>query len=189
MQFFLLYNIHIKQISQKIIYFFTFIISINLIYTQTTNYDTRANTPVPYTLADRDRLIKLEVEQTQIKNEIKEIKQEMQDLRKEMQGLRQEMQDLRKEMQEIRRELINITISLFSISITLILALFGFIIWDRRTFMRPIERKVTILEQEVLNYKEDKTKFEQLQQLLSVFKELAKTDENVAKVLKQFNLF
>ena len=134
--------------------------------------------PIPYTQKDRDMLIEVKVKVDEIE---KRNEQRFQKIENEIKGIKQEIKDSKDEQ-------ITLILSLFGILITLYMGLFGFIIWDRRTFMRPIERKVTILEQEVLNYKEDKTKFEQLQQLLSVFRELAKTDENVAKVLKQFNL-
>ena len=148
--------------------------------------------PIPYTQKDRDMLIevKVKVDEIEKRNEqrFQKIENEIKGIKQEIKDLRQEIKDLRQEIKDVKNEQITLILSLFGILITLYMGLFGFIIWDRRTFMRPIERKVTILEQEVLNYKEDKTKFEQLQQLLSVFKELAKTDENVAKVLKQFNL-
>jgi len=153
------------------------------------NIDNKAITPVPFTLSDRDRLIKLEIKVSEIENQIQEIKEEQKLIRQEIKEIRQEIKEIRQEVnQEIkenRKEIIGTVLTLFGILISLILGLFGFIIWDRRTFMRPIERKVIILEQEIANIKEDKNT---MQQIIDAFRELSKTDEKVAYLLKQFNL-
>jgi nitrate reductase NapE component len=163
------------------------IIIINVIFLLQTTYaqnniDNKAITPVPFTLSDRDRLIKLEIKVSEIENQIQEIKEEQKLIRQEIKEIRQE---LNQEIKENRKEIISTVLTLFGILISLILGLFGFIIWDRRTFMRPIERKVIILEQEIANIKEDKNK---MQQIIDAFRELSKTDEKVAYLLKQFNL-
>jgi peptidoglycan hydrolase CwlO-like protein len=54
--------------------------------------------PVPYTLADRDRLIKVETEIGSIRNEINSLRNEMNSLRGEMNSIRSEMNSLRNEM-------------------------------------------------------------------------------------------
>jgi len=163
------------------------IIIINVIFLLQTTYaqnniDNKAITPVPFTLSDRDRLIKLEIKVSEIENQIQEIKEEQKLIRQEIKEIRQE---LNQEIKENRKEIIGTVMTLFGILISLILGLFGFVIWDRRTFMRPIERKVIILEQEIVNIKEDKNK---MQQIIDAFRELSKTDEKVAYLLKQFNL-
>lgn len=151
---------------------FCFIISILLlqsfVFSQNiSENDQRANTPIPFTLADRDRLIKIETEQNNIKEEIKEIREEIKELRAEI-----------KEIRENFRWIIGLLVTSYA-------SLVALIIWDRRTTTKPLERKVTILEQEFANNKEDKS---QLQQLIKALQELSKTDEKVANVLKQFNL-
>ena len=163
------------------------IIIINVIFLLQTTYaqnniDNKAITPVPFTLSDRDRLIKLEIKVSEIENQIQEIKEEQKLIRQEIKEIRQE---LNQEIKENRKEIIGTVLTSFGILISLILGLFGFVIWDRRTFMRPIERKVIILEQEIVNIKEDKNK---MQQIIDAFRELSKTDEKVAYLLKQFNL-
>jgi len=163
------------------------IIIINVIFLLQTTYaqnniDNKAITPVPFTLSDRDRLIKLEIKVSEIENQIQEIKEEQKLIRQEIKEIRQE---LNQEIKENRKEIIGTVMTLFGILISLILGLFGFVIWDRRTFMRPIERKIIILEQEIINIKEDQNK---MQQIIDAFRELSKTDEKVAYLLKQFNL-
>jgi len=163
------------------------IIIINVIFLLQTTYaqnniDNKAITPVPFTLSDRDRLIKLEIKVSEIENQIQEIKEEQKLIRQEIKEIRQEVNQ---EIKENRKEIIGTVLTSFGILISLILGLFGFVIWDRRTFMRPIERKVIILEQEIVNIKEDKNK---MQQIIDAFRELSKTDEKVEYLLKQFNL-
>ncbi len=46
-------------------------------------------------------------------------------------------------------DMTNILIVLFGSLITLIVALFGYIAWDRQTSMRPIEKEVRILKQDL----------------------------------------
>lgn len=58
----------------------------------------------------------------------------------------------------------------------------GFAIWDRRTMIRPFERKVKDIEDELA---ENRSK---LHSLLEALKSLSKTNEKVAEVLKRFNL-
>lgn len=134
----------------------------------------RANTPVPFTLADRDRLIKLEVkvEEMDKKNEAK-----FDALQKQIDILQKHLDEQQKQINRVQDEIHWV--------IGLIIGLFVFILWDRRTYLRPLEKKVMSIEREIEYTKEDRNK---LQQLIASLKELSKTDEKVAAVLKQFNL-
>ena len=61
---------------------------------------------------------------------------------------------------------------------TLTLGIIGFAYWDRRTIIRKAkEETIEQLEKE-----------EKLKQLIEAMRELAKTDGNVAEVLRQFHL-
>ncbi len=83
--------------------------------------DKRANTPVPYTLADRDRLLKVESEITSIRRVI--------DLR---------FDAVDKRIGTLETLIFFILGGMFS--------LFGFIIWDRYTIMRPIMKDIEKLK-------------------------------------------
>jgi hypothetical protein len=120
--------------------------------------------PVPYTQKDRDMLIelKVKVEEMEKRNE-------------------QRFQETNKRVDDLK----DMILWQGGILVTLIVALFGYIVWDRRTFMKPLERDV----QEV------KYKIEQLekhnevsQSFWKALRELAKTDEPLKQVLKQYNL-
>ncbi|MDW7998808.1 MAG: hypothetical protein RMI30_05070, partial [Thermodesulfovibrio sp.] len=58
----------------------------------------------------------------------------------------------------------------------------GFAIWDRRTMIRPFEIKTKLIEDEIGIEKE------RLNLVIEAFRNLAKTDEKVAEILKRFNL-
>ena len=58
----------------------------------------------------------------------------------------------------------------------------GLIVWDRRTFVRPLERKVSELAEEVAK------SGERGQTLVAVFRAVGQQNQTVAAVLKRFNL-
>lgn len=86
---------------------------------------------VPFTLADRDRIIQTEVRVSSLSNE-------MNSLRSEMNGIRSEINSLRNEL-DSKIELLIAKIDYMywvqGVIIALIIFLLGFIIWDRRTAM------------------------------------------------------
>jgi hypothetical protein len=71
----------------------------------------------------------------------------------------------------------------------LIISMFGYIAWDRRTYMRPIQERMdryeTILHKE-LDITNDAGSV--LTRLVKALKQLAKTDQRVAEVLRSFSL-
>jgi hypothetical protein len=101
---------------------------------------------VPFTLDDRDRLIRLETKMDAV--------------------------DKRFE------QMFNFLWAITGVFTTLTVAVIGFAFWDRRTIISKAKEE-TIAEIE----KEGKVK-----NLVSTFRELAKSDPEVAKVLRQFNL-
>ncbi|MFW5822516.1 MAG: hypothetical protein ACOCU7_03925, partial [Tangfeifania sp.] len=64
---------------------FIFIVSAGI------NVRAQEQQPVAYTLADRDRLIKVETEISSVRNEMNSVRNEMNSLRSEMNALRNEM--------------------------------------------------------------------------------------------------
>jgi prefoldin subunit 5 len=103
---------------------------------------------VPYTLADRDRLIQVEAE-------IKAIRNEMNSLRNEMNSLRNEMNSIRNE-QETKFDAINRRIDDlrtlffwgFGLLFSMMIFMLGFIIWDRRTTLAPVKSDIEKLKKE-----------------------------------------
>jgi Flp pilus assembly protein TadB len=63
-------------------------------------------------------------------------------------------------------------------------AIVAFALWDRRTKIRPFERKVSEIENEILKLKKDKNSGK----MLAALRDLAKTDLKLAEILKSHNL-
>lgn len=86
--------------------------------------------PVPYTLADRDRLIKVETEIGSIRNE-------MNSLRNEMHALRNEMIARLASQQKQINDLKTLLFLGFGLVITILIFMLGYMIWDRQTALKP----------------------------------------------------
>jgi uncharacterized protein (UPF0218 family) len=72
---------------------------------------------------------------------------------------------------------------------TLIAGLFGYIIWDRRTMMKPIQEKVEQLEKDFSRELDLHNKHGSVPaRLIKALRELAKTDEKLAAILRTFSL-
>ena len=106
---------------------------------------------VPFTLADRDRLIQTEARLESLSVEVGSLRNDMNSLRNEMNSLRNEMNSLRNEM-DARFEAVNAKIDYMfwvqGVIIALIIFLLGFIIWDRRTAMAPMRTDIERLKWE-----------------------------------------
>jgi len=118
---------------------------------------------VPYTLADRDRIIRLEAGQEALRNEMNGLRKEISGFRNEMDGLRNEMDGLRNEM-DAKFETIEVKIQALDAKIdyvfwllgavfALMLFMLGYMIWDRRTALNPIRMDVEQLKRENENMK------------------------------------
>ncbi len=116
---------------------------------------------VPYTLADRDRFIRLETE--------------MGSLRNEMNSLRNEMNARLDSQQKQIDDLKTLFFWGFSITITLIIFLLGYTIWDRRTALKP-----ALTQAEEANNK--------ARNLTTILREYARTHPDLAEILKTYGL-
>ncbi|MEW6772558.1 MAG: hypothetical protein AB1304_01005 [Bacteroidota bacterium] len=135
------------------------LIVINIITAQTSKpSDNTKNKdiPIPYTLSDRERLVKLETKVDDMQQQMILMREEMQQqnasLREEIQqqnaSLREEMHD---EIKEIRSDIK----WLAGIFISGIIAIVGFILWDRRTYLKPFEAKAKEIESTLEDIKKD----------------------------------
>ncbi|GAB4487031.1 MAG: hypothetical protein OHK0045_07030 [Raineya sp.] len=130
---------------------------------------------VPFTLEDRDRLIKLEQKIDAIDKRFEQIDRRFEQVDKRFEELRNDM-NARFEQQN---NFFMIIVGLFT---TITAATIGFALWDRRTMIRPFESKMKIVEEEIALLRRDN------KNLLESLKELAKTDARLAEILKQFNI-
>jgi hypothetical protein len=70
-----------------------------------------------------------------------------------------------------------------------IFGLIGYIVWDRKTAMRPVEQRIMALEAEF--HRDLEIQHEdgsRLTRLIKVLREMAKSDEKLADVLRSFSL-
>ncbi|WPL11590.1 hypothetical protein [Thiorhodovibrio litoralis] len=82
-----------------------------------------------------------------------------------------------------------VMLSMFSALILLIVALFGYIVWDRRTALRPLEARLAELEQDLerdLQLRHEQGSLPT--RLLNVLRQLAREDEKLAGVLRSFSM-
>lgn len=112
---------------------------------------------VPFTQEDRDRLIRVEVK--------------VEAVEKRMDGLERQMDELRSDL----RTYMSITLGALFTIIVGIIALIGFVLWDRRSAISPVARKTRELE-------------DRSERIEKALKDLAKEDPKVAEVLKMSRL-
>ena len=117
---------------------------------------------VPFTIADRDRLIRVEAK-------LEEIDKRFEQIDKRFEELRMDINKRFDQMMTFMWMLVAIFVGMTATTI-------GFAIWDRRTMIRPFEVKVRALEET------DK-------KLIEVLRKLAKEDKRLAEILRSFGLF
>ena len=79
--------------------------------------------------------------------------------------------------------------TLMLVMIAGIFGLIGYIVWDRKTALRPVEQRLIALESEF--HRDLEIQHEEgsrLTRLVKVLREMAKTDEKLANVLRSFSL-
>lgn len=113
-----------------------------------------AQTEVPYTLEDRDRLIRLEERVASVENQVQSLRNEM---------------NTRFESMEKTQDMI-LTLMIFMLGA--MVALFGFVLWDRRAAIRPLQFDVKNVEARNA-------------QIVTALREQALKDPDLAEVLKK----
>ncbi|MBC8489572.1 MAG: hypothetical protein H8D45_26440 [Bacteroidetes bacterium] len=116
---------------------------------------------IPYSIEDRDRLIRTE--------------EKVNSLRNEMNALRNEMNAKFDSQQRQIDDLKTMFIWGFGILITLMLFSLGYIIWDRRTALTPMREKTQSVSEKVLI-------------LEKVLKEEAKSNIRLAEILRSYGI-
>ena len=125
-------------------------------------------------ISDREIIERL----TRLEENQKAILQRIEDLEKRFEArfesVDKRFEDINRRFEDIGRQLDRMA----AIFTALVIAVIGFAYWDRRTIIRKAKEE-TLAEIR----KEDRTR-----DLMNVLLELAKTDDRLAKVLKQFNI-
>lgn len=86
-------------------------------------------------------------------------------------------------------DLNSMMLTLFSAMVALILALFAYIAWYRRTMLKPVVERLDHLEKVVMHDLEiSSPEGSKLSRLIHAMRELAKTDKKVESVMRAFSL-
>ena len=96
---------------------------------------------VPYTLADRDRAIRTEVKLETLIAKIAGVDGEVGGLDKRISSLETKMDNLKTQMNRFESKLDNYFMWGFGMVLMSIFGLIGFIVYDRRTTIAPVEDK------------------------------------------------
>jgi len=136
----------------------------------------------------------------EIKGEQKTLRAEMNGLRaemnarfdaqqKEINGLRSEMNNRFDDMQKQMDRTTLIMVTLFAAQISLMGVLIGFVVWDRRTMVKPLEIGLQNLNAEFARDRTQRVEESSLfASVLEVFREMAKFDVRLADILRAKHL-
>ena len=108
------------------------------------------------------------------------------DMNRQNQQLREDMnrqnQQLREDMDRQFARQFRLTLALLGAFSALVAAIIGFALWDRRTMLRPLERTVSSLAEDLSGNRR------RMEALVDALRALGQRNPEVASVLKQFNL-
>ena len=126
-------------------------------------------------LTDREiveRLTRLEEGQSAIRAEMSQLREDM----------HRQNQHLRDDINAQFDRLFQLLLGLLGTFTALVTATISFALWDRRTMLRPVERRVSSLEEEMVDNQP------RVAALLNALRTLSQRDPELAAVLKNFNL-
>ena len=131
---------------------------------------------VPYTLADRDRMIQIESDLNSFRLEmdahLKSIDRRFEGIDRRFEGINQRFEGINQRFDGLEQRLdrqYNFMLWGFGMLFSFMIFLFGFILWDRRTTLAPVQH--------------------QQERLLSGLRELGKKDEKIREMLKNAALW
>ena len=132
-----------------------------------------------------EKLAKLEAGQQSLNHRISDLRSEM---KSGQEALSKRFDDLSKRLDDSN----NTMLVFFGSIITLIVALFSYIAWDRRTMMKPVLERVERIERIEHDVAQSldlsNTDGSKLSRVINAMRELAKTDEQLATILRSFSL-
>ena len=141
---------------------------------------------IPYTLEDREKLIKIEERLNSLNERINSTNERITSLEKQM-NVKFEGVDTKFESQQQQiNDLKQFFFWGFGIVIALIIALFGYIMWDRRTALYPLLNRVNSLEH---HQDEFGRKLVEVNKIKTALKEMGESDSKIAEILKRVAIF
>lgn len=117
---------------------------------------------IPFTLADRDRLI-------QVEEQLKSLNQRFEDMNQRFGDMNRRFDDMNARMDRMEDKFDIYFTWGFGLVLGAILILMGFILWDRRTTIAPVQQ--------------------QQQKMLDALKELSKENLQIREALKKVSLY
>ncbi|MBI5893947.1 MAG: hypothetical protein HZB79_09940 [Deltaproteobacteria bacterium] len=137
---------------------------------------------VPYTQEDRDRLIRVEVK---VEEGLKAVNQRIDGLDKRIDGLDKRIDSLDKRIDGLQ----SIMIGGFGIIATGMIAIVGFVLWDRRTALAPAIRKSKELEEDLASEIRKRKELEERELMLEkAIKDYAHQEPKLAEILRAARL-
>jgi enoyl reductase-like protein len=137
---------------------------------------------VPFTLADKIRLIRIE---ERMETKFHEIDNRFAQIDKRFEQIDKRFEQIDKRFEQIERRLDRLEDLFFNTTLILLgsmLTLIGFILWDRRTFLKPIENQLNEIREQTLS------NHEKTEKIIQLLKERALYDEQLKELLKKHNL-
>lgn len=111
--------------------------------------DRADNTVIPYTLADRERMVRME---TKLEN----VDKRLDSMDKRLDGMDKRLDGVDKRIDSLQA----ILLGGFGVLFSGMMALIGFVLWDRRAALAPAVRKTTELEEDVAALRKRVMEFE-----------------------------
>ena len=131
-----------------------------------------------FTQEDRERLIRLEAT---LQTFMEQTNKRFEDMNKRFEELRDDMNKRFEQVDKRFEEMMKFMELMLLIFTSLVVAVIGFAYWDRRTIIRKAKEESV---EEVGN----KYNLSLIMKLIEALRELAREDERVARVLRQFDL-
>ena len=127
-------------------------------------------------------------------NSIGYLQKNIDDLRADMNNgmgyLQKNIDNLRTDMNKRMDSMHRTMLALSGMLMTLIVTLFGYIAWDRRTLVKPLQEKLNTVEQnQVRETQTQQATASRLETLLGALRKLATKDDKLASALRSVSLF
>ena len=131
------------------------------------------NTVVPFTLSDKERLIRLESQLQALTSQLEAHKEAMQ---AQLQDIRARMDRLEERMDRLEERMDMQFYALLGAIVGMAGAIIGAIFWDRRKTLQPLEQKIAEIQKDT----------SRLTGLLQALHEYAKNHPDLATLLRQY---
>jgi len=131
-----------------------------------------------FTQEDRERLIRLEAT---LQTFMEQTNKRFEDMNKRFEDMNKRFEELREDMNKRFEQMMKFMELMLLIFTSLVVAVIGFAYWDRRTIIRKAK-------EESVEEVGRRFNLEQIKKLIEALRELAREDEKVARVLRQFGL-